>query len=359
MTGATSSVCVERLERAISDGSCLGAQLYVSVGAEVWVDIAVGERIPGAALGTDDPVAWVCCAKPLGALALGLLYEGGAVTPETRVSSVVPEYAVGGKAEVTIAQLLSHSVPYEADGVDRVEQPPLVHLPHEKALAMACARQLRASPGSGALYSPFGSWVVLAEIVAKLTGTGYFDFVEREILKPLEMDAVIFGDAMDTASLADLYRRDDEGYVVDDLENLEGMLAPGSPGSGAHGPARELARVFECLVHDGRWNGKRVLGQKAVRALSSTVRQGLPDPVFWGWTLDWGLGVCTDSDWFWVPKGTRLVGHTGYGCALAMGDLDRRIVISFLSTSVASEPMGRGRLMGRIVRDVYAAVASG
>ena len=349
-------VSAARLERAISDGSYLGVQLYVSVGTETWVDIAVGERFPGTALGTDDPVPWVCCAKPLGALAVGLLYEGGALTPQTRVSSVVPEFAAGGKAEVTITQLLSHSVPYELDGIDRVDEPPLVHLPHEKALAVACARQLDRSRTSPALYSPFGSWVVLAEVVARLTGTGYFDFVEREILRPLEMDAVVYGDAV--GGLADLYARTDAGHAVHRWLNLEEVLAPGSPGTGAHGPARELARVCECLVQDGWWNGRRILGRKAVPALSATVRQGMPDPGFSNLQLTWGLGVCTDSDWFGAPRGTRAVGHTGYGCALTMGDLDHRLVISFLSTSVTDEPLGRGRLMVQIVRDVYAAVAS-
>ena len=360
MTGVLPRVSAERVEQAVSSGTYLGVQLYVSVGTEVWADIAVGERIPGAAMGTDDSVPWSCCSKPLGALALGLLFEEGALTPETRVSSVLPEYGAGGKTDVTLAHLLSHSVPYNVEGEDNT---PILHVPHEQALAIVCARSLVDPPGSRALYSPFGSWTVVAEIVARLTGAGFFDFVEREVLRPLEMREVTFGNARATArgpgSVSDLYLGGDEGFHVHPLLNVEEALRPGSPGSGAHGPARELARVFECLAHGGWWNGKRVLGQKAVRALSSTVRHGLPDPAFCDLDLRWGLGFCTDNALFSAPRGARLVGHTGFRCALAIGDLDRRIVIAFLSTSVTDGALGRGRLVAQIVRDVYAAVDAG
>ncbi|MFF6806014.1 serine hydrolase [Streptomyces sp. NPDC012616] len=346
----------ERVRAAIDDGTYLGVQLFVSVEGEVWADLAEGQRTPGEELQVNSPVPWACCSKPLGALAFQRLVESGELTADTPVAVVIPEFAAAGKETVTLAHLLSHALPYDADADGAL---PIVGVPHEEALAVVCDRPLVAPPGTRALYSPFGSWTVLAEVVARASGRPFFEFVEAEVLRPLEMEGTLFGPARtgnDELRPSDLYQRHGGEHTVRPDLNVRLGVAPIQPGTGAHGPARELARVFECLAAEGQWQGRRIFTEHATHGMSSPRRQGLPDPTFCDLDLSWGLGVCTDPAWFGAPRGTRLAGHTGYGSSFVMADLDRRVVVCFLSTSVVDEAKGRGRLVDQIVRDVYSAV---
>jgi CubicO group peptidase (beta-lactamase class C family) len=343
----------EQLHDAVRKGTQLGIQLYVSRHGEVLVDLAVGERTPGRPLRGSDPLPWSCCTKALGAVAMGRLFAECGIGPRTPVSSIVPEYAQGGKEQVTIAQLMSHAVPYNLDGDGSV---PIVELPHDRALALICARSLDAPPGTRALYSAFGSWVVVAEIVTRSSGMDFFAYVEKSVLRELGMEHTLFGPgaAGDRRVPTGLYQRDANGFTVSPVLNPHYGLSPLLPGNGAHGPARDLARIFERLV-DCDWHAP---ASEPMRLVTAPLRRGLADGTFGGLDIGWGLGLCTDYGWFAAPRGSRVAGHTGYGCSFVFGDLDRGLVVSYLSSSLLAEAKGRPRLVDHLVRELYGQVSA-
>ncbi|MFF7353188.1 MULTISPECIES: serine hydrolase [Streptomyces] len=336
---------LKRVADVISKDAQLGIQLYVSLDGEVLADEAFGHVRPGIPLHQRDALPWICCTKMMGSLAMAQQLQEHGLTPHHPVADIVPEYAVGGKREATLAQLMSHALPFEPESANR----PYSGLDDEEALAQSCAVEMAAPPGTGGWYSAMGSWVVVAEVVRRLSGRTYAEYVADHVLKPLGMRHTVFGPAPVPRSPA-LFERVEEGHVPS--ENVfPGVLTPRLPGTGAWGPASDLARLVEWLTapQAGEALG---LSPGTVRALTDTYRTGLPDRNFGDIDLDWGFGVCTDPAWFGVPRGSKVVGHTAYGCGMVVADLEERLVVSFLSSSVVPPDSGESRLENRIVREL-------
>ncbi len=282
----------------------------------------------------------------MGALAIGKLLYNHGLSPHHRVAEVIPEFATGGKAWATLAQLMSHALPFEPEGANR----PYSGLSHEEALAQACAVEMSAPPGTGGWYSALGSWVVVGEVVQRLSGRIYSEYVAEHVLKPLGMNHTVFGPVTPPRSPA-LFERED-GRQVASERVFPGVLNPNLPGTGGWGPAADLAKLVECLA-DPQAGEALGLTDATVQALTDTYRTGLPDRNFGDLDLDWGLGMCTDPAWFGAPGGTKVAGHTAYGCGMVVAGLQESLVVSFLSSSVVPPGSGESRLENRIVRALY------
>ncbi|MGW2182452.1 serine hydrolase domain-containing protein [Streptomyces sp. NPDC001732] len=343
---------IDRIRSAIANDRHLGVQLYASVDGETVVDEVFGESSPGTPLLRNDAVPWICSTKLLGAMAVARLLDEHGMSPRTPVAEVVPEFARNGKHDVTIAQLMSHAVPYAIDS-----EAPFYTTDHEKALAALCETSLSAPPGSRARYSPVGSWVVVAEWVGRLSGVTHEQYVHRNFLSPLGLTHTLFGTPADLVPLP-LYGWDEdpaeEGGEVPD-PTPSSFLAQ-HPSVGAHGPAHELARLVECLVRGGEANGQRVLRPEALEIITTAHRSGLVDGYFGDLDISWGLGACVDSVLFGAPRGSRVVGHTGSNCGIAVGDVERGLVVCHLATNESFQGLGPGRLESRVVRDLYGLV---
>ncbi|MEU4118307.1 serine hydrolase domain-containing protein [Kitasatospora sp. NPDC028055] len=347
----------DRALAAIQEGTHLGIQLQVSWRGEVLLDEAYGEVEPGVPLTTDDLLPWICCTKLLGALAIGQQLRAGAVAPDTPLAELVPEYAVAGKERATLAHLMSHALPFRPESVDR----PYSGLSHREAFEAACAVELTGEPGSGGWYSAMESWVVLAEIVQRLTGRDYAEYVAERVLRPLGMTRTVFAAAGTPAAepprAVGLFEQVDGRQVPTGRVSAK-VLAPHLPGTGAWGPANELARLVDCLAAPERWPDLG-LDRATVDVLAADHRSGLPDRNFGDLDLAWGLGMCTDRAWYSAPAGARVAGHTAYGCGMVVADLDQDLTVSFLSSSVVPPGGSGSRLENLIVRDLGRAVRSG
>ncbi|MET9760116.1 serine hydrolase domain-containing protein [Streptomyces sp. NPDC006372] len=339
----------QRALASVESGAHLGIQLHVSWQGEVLLDEAYGESAPGAPLTADDAVPWVCCTKLLGALAMGQLMETTGTSPDTPVSALVPAFTGFGKQTATIAHLMSHAIPFDTATTTM----PFGRLTHEEALEAVATFQLSGAPGTGGWYSPMETWVVVAAMVRQLSGLPFDEYVQRHILDPLGMEQTVFG-AVRAEALADhritLHDRA-EGNFVPSTKLPDAILEPGLPGTGAHGPARELAR----LASPESWRDQLGLSDPTARTLTQHHRTGLVDTNFGDLDLDWGLGMCTDRAWFGAPRGARVAGHTAYGMGMVMADLEEQLTVSFLSTSIVPQD-GAGRLENHIVRDLCTAV---
>lgn len=335
----------ERATAAVRSGTHLGIQLQVTLRGEVLLDEAFGELAPGVRLTTEDQLPWICCTKLFGVLAIGRLIRDGALAADTPLAELVPEYAVHGKERATVAQLMSHSLPFRAESVHR----PFSALSHDEAFAAACRIELTGEPGSGGWYSAMESWVVVAEIVQRLSGLSYPQYVAERILRPLGMTRTIFGKP-DAPRPVGLYEQID-GRQEPTQRVSAAVLAPHLPGTGAWGPANELSRLVDCLAAPER-HPELGLDRAVVDLLAADHRSGLPDRNFGDLDLAWGLGMCTDRAWFSAPAGSRVAGHTAYGCGMVVADLDRELTVSFLSSGVVPPGSGGSRLENLIVREL-------
>jgi CubicO group peptidase (beta-lactamase class C family) len=355
---------VEAIESGRREGLHLGAQLYVSQGGDPVADLALGEARPGVPLSRDDLVVWLSASKPVAAVAVAQLWERGALGLDDPVRLHIPEFAAGGKQDVTIRHLLTHT------GGFRMLEVGWPEASWDEILARICARKLepRWVPGEKAGYHLTSSWFVLGELVRRLDGRSFSSYVRREVFEPLGMDDCWIG-------MPEERFRDYGERIVESFDTAEGRCEPHgwaagprvvrpSPGGNGRGPMRQLAWLYEALLAGGtligRRGSRRILGPQTVEAITARHRAGLFDHTFQH-VLDWGLGVIVDSNQYGadtVPYGygrlcsRRTFGHSGYRSTAAFADPVHRLAVA-LAFNGTPEADAHERRIRAVLEAVY------
>src|SRR5215208_2026172 len=151
------------LEAGIEQGLHLGAQVYASIDGAVVGDIAIGEARPGVPMTPDTLTLWLSSTKPIAAVAIMQLVERGKLSLDDIVAFHIPEFAQGGKQDITIRHLLTHTAGFRWVDVGGVETP------WEEIIAHICAAKLEPDwpLGLRAGYHPMTSWFILAELIGR------------------------------------------------------------------------------------------------------------------------------------------------------------------------------------------------
>jgi CubicO group peptidase (beta-lactamase class C family) len=101
----------ELLEQQIQENLHPGAQLCVEIDGEVVADFAVGETLVGSgiSLTNNSVMPLFSSAKPITAVALGVLVEAGRLNFDDPVATHIPEFASNEKSAIQIRHLLNHT----------------------------------------------------------------------------------------------------------------------------------------------------------------------------------------------------------------------------------------------------------
>jgi CubicO group peptidase (beta-lactamase class C family) len=336
----------------VSDRS--GSQVYVSRYGAPLLDLATGSRQVGAAMSVDSSMVWLCCSKPVLLVALvGALAEHG-LDEESRVAAVVPEFAAAGKADVRISHLLTHTVPYRTLGLtwtgERVrvgDETSVLKIGWEAAVALVCATPLMDRPGRLVTYTAASNWLVLAEVLQRLTGRAHEDVVAEHVLDPLGMaGASYYLTPEDAPERAPLWMCDEQ--EIDSID-VEPWQYSRWPGLACRGPARDMAKPIECVAG---WRRPDLLGSAWRAKLIEPRRSELGDPVFQGAEIGWSLGLCADPVAYGLPLTTRAAGHTGAFSSFVVADLDTGITVSFLSSRLLPKARDWSRKRA-LIRSIY------
>ena len=103
------------IQVGIDRGMHIGAQLYVSLKGERVAECAFGladaeaKGGEGVALTSDHLVLWLSACKPVGAVAIGQLWEQGLLDLDAPIAESIPEFGKHGKDEVTMRHILTHT----------------------------------------------------------------------------------------------------------------------------------------------------------------------------------------------------------------------------------------------------------
>lgn len=355
---------IARLEAGIAAGLHLGAQLYVSRDGETVADLAVGEARPGRPLAKDDLTLWLSSTKPTAAVALAILWEAGAVGLDDPVARFVPEFAAGGKEGVTLRHLLTHT-----SGIRMLD----VGWPREswdEVIARIAKRKLepRWEPGRKAGYHMASSWFVLGEVVHRVDGRPYEDFVREEVLAPLGMDDswvgmpaerwAAYGDRIVPMFNTEISHAaySEGGSPPEHRWHREEWVVRPSPGGNGRGPVRELGLFYESLLAGGvsPVTGERVLTPQTVEAMTARHRVGLYDHTF-RHVMDWGLGFIVNSAIYEEPglpyaygphASRRTYGHSGYRSSTAFADPENRLVVALATNGTPADEDHLERMEG-------------
>ena len=333
-----------RVEKEVRDNLLPSAQVAVARHGRIAGMRSFGTvRHQGRPAEASDETLYVVfsATKAITSAAAWLLIQEGKLDPGERVAAIVPEFGTNGKDGVRVEQLFTHTA-----GFPHAPFRPAEFLDREKRLARFARWRLSFEPGTRFEYHPSSSMYVLAEIIERLAGTSYGDFVRRRIAEPLGLRDLWTGlplalhprladcEHVGEALSDDDYRRlgfppppvtEVTEEAIQSFNRSEVRLA-GIPGGGGTMTAADLALFYQALLDGGRALCGSELWSPRTLALARSVRTGeLVDPVF-GKRVQRGLGIVIAGDaertfrGFGHTNSEEAFGHNGAGGQLAWAD---------------------------------------
>lgn len=261
--------------------SATGAALIVHINGQRH-GAFVGKTATGDDMTPESIFRLGCALKCATSLAITTLASDGQLSLTAPVADFVPEFRGGGKEEISIFHLLTHtSGLYERPGTAIDGFP-------KQILRAACKSTLPPGwrPGFQASYSVWMAWQLLGEVVQRATSVALRDFLKEHVLSPGE-DIWIGMDEREYELLKDRIQPfgaawDWDREVVPLWEQQHPYLCTQVlPGSGGYATLGGVVTLFERLMHaDGQ-------AEAMVTGITRPQLPDLRDGSFGGY----GLGV--------------------------------------------------------------------
>ncbi|AXL11207.1 class A beta-lactamase-related serine hydrolase [Microbacterium foliorum] len=347
-----------------------GAQLCIYHEGRVVVDLWTGtDPNTGDAIDGDSLFVLWSTTKGMVAILAALLIERGQLDPEQRVSSVWPEFGVGGKGQTTVAHVLSHAagLPFFPSGAGIQSR----DLPNWALCTetLAAAEPLWA-PGTASWYHPFTFGYLNGEVIRRVAGKSVSDLFDEYVATPLGVDFWIGGlptsrepdvthrnEMHPAASPADLWSQhgvDLSDPVVQELlrevQSIPDMVeflnsAEGHRmefgGAGGIASARSVAKVYAAAI--GEIDSVQLLSPTTLDLVTEPRTLGLgPVPQLAGvpdqQLAEFGLGFWLGSQF---PSGRFATGgtfgHPGAGGNIAFAHPASTTAVAYTCTGMWSD----------------------
>ena len=284
----------------MASGSHPCALITVANSAEtVWTHLAAGRDAPVA----DSIFLLASITKPIVATAVMRLVERGRLLLDEPVVRHIPEFGAFGKERVTAWHLLTHTSGLEERRYwDELRD---VGGGHPAALDAACRSYPHFEPGERSEYCSL-SFAVLGELITRLGGQPYPEYLRDHIFAPLGMDDTAFQPADPARAMP-----------VHDLgtpEDLARFTRFEAPGGGLWSTAGDLVRFGQACLRGGTYDGYRLLSPPALEMMTDS--QAIPPQVVDGRErpFNYGLG------WGKLDLGDAVIGTpSSYGHGGATG----------------------------------------
>jgi uncharacterized protein YbbC (DUF1343 family)/CubicO group peptidase (beta-lactamase class C family) len=329
-TFAGSPLLDEAVQQAIEEGHIPGAVLLVGHKGQVIHRKAYGNRAltPATEPMTVDTIFDLASLTKVVATTASLmkLFEEGKFRLNDRVTQYMPEFQ-GGKSAITIRNLLTH---FSGLRPDLTLEPPWSG--YQTGIHLAMIDKPTSPPGMHFVYSDI-NFILLGELVHRLSGQTLSDYARQHIFLPLGMKETMFQPpASLTPRIAPTERISADqaplrGVVHDETSRYMGGVAGHA---GLFSTASDLALFCQMLLDKGRLHGKRLLSPLTVEKFTSP--QSPPDqPILrgLGWDID---SPFSGSRGELFPIGSY--GHTGFTGTSVWIDPATDTYVILLSNSV-------------------------
>ena len=302
---------------------------------------------------------WMSTAKPVAAIAIGQLLDRQLLSLASPVATHIPEFGCHGKEAVLVEHLLTHTsgFPFADSECWRDSMGDW-----SRVLDAICRARLEKDwvPGERAGYHPSSSWFVLGELVRRCDGRPFEQYVRECIFEPLGMHDCHIG--MGEAACA---RYMNEGRIAElSTRGLaaardDGFATPAAvracvPGGNLRGPAWQVARLFRCLLDDGRApdGGAALLQPATARLLRTRRRLGMYDEVQ-RLTCDWGLGLFVGAvELVGTHASPETFGHGGSQSSVGFADPEAQLVAA-VAFNRRCGPEANAERMHRVATALY------
>jgi CubicO group peptidase (beta-lactamase class C family) len=357
----------ERAEKEVREGLLPSAQIAIARNGRIAAMRTFGRVSHEGrdAEATDQTLYCVFSStKAITSAAAWLLIQEGKLDVRQKVAELVPEFAANGKQDVVIEQLFTHTA-----GFPHAPFVPDHFLDEKKRRERFEAWRLNWQPGAKFEYHPSSSMYVIADIIERIAGVPYGQFVRERIALPLGLedlwvglpralhgrlaDCVHVGDALTEADYAKLGVPMPPVTEVTE-EAILGFNRPsvreaGIPGGGGTMTAAELALFYQALLDGGRALAGREIWKPATLASAREIRSGdLRDLLFRKHAnRALGLIIAGDADrsyrGFGHTNSELAFGHGGAGGQIAWADPKTGISLGYCTNGHDRNVMRQGR----------------
>ncbi len=360
----------DRAEREIKEGLLPACQLAIARNGKIGAMRTYGHAIQGGqdrAATNDTFFIIMSCTKAITSAAAWLLIQEGKLSPEDRVVKFVPEFGEHGKEEVTVNHLLTHTsaIP-NAPGWQKEFG--------DKRRRLERLAQWRLDHPAGAQfrYHIAANFWPIAEIIERISGLDYREFVRTRIAEPLGLpdlrvgippalnervaDVVWVGEPAKPEEYQKLgvtpprisMGAINEAAIVE-FNDLETRQA-GSPAGGGITTAGDLALFYQALLNQGRaYDGKQIWQPEMLREACRIRTGSMKDPDR-GMLANRALGIVIAGDdgranlrGFGRTNSPQAFGHPGFGGQCAWADPASGISFAYLTNGFDRNDLREGR----------------
>lgn len=313
--------------------------------------------------------------KGASSLSCLLVLEEFDIALDAPVVDVWPEFAGGGKQEVTFRELMAHCA-----GLSSLDVP--VPIQDYRAVIEALEQQSPVfAPHTRQAYHARTFGFLLEEIVRRLSHADSLgQYFHERIAKPMELDFWIGLPSEQWPRVATLYpgkrpvgAKPDAFFqafttsgtltqrafsspaglnAVQDMNKPE-TLAQGYASMGGVATARALAAFYAMLSNQGFWRGKKLVSDAILLELETTRTQDV-DGVLCS-PIGFSAGLMRDAldeqgekSQALFGRGSRAFGHPGAGGSLAFGDPGRNLSFAYVMNQMTLGALPGGKALSLV-----------
>lgn len=330
----------EIIDRYIASGSENGLQFCVFSKGKCIVDVHGGfftfdrkEKIDGDTL---FPV--YSTTKTVAATAVNILIEKGVVSEDTPVKDIWPEFACNGKEKTLLRHLLNHS-----SGLPQrfPEQRSFEFLCDWKAMTDVIARvRPDWEPGTRTRYQSLTFGWVTGEIVQRITGKSFKEFITEEIFSKASSRDFYIGMDDESEKRAAEFRLPAEQHnaprpkyenicdPLDELMRQKLVRRSVHPGFNGFASARGLANFYNDMLNE------RFFSRAMLERATAMHRPEPEPPTLNSWNT-FGNGYALSGP---VDDVGRVFGHGGFGGSDGLADQKQQLAAGFTCSVLGGHP---------------------
>ena len=337
----------------IAEGRYAGAQIALARHGRLALFRSYGDaRTEGGTVAATPDTLFLLFSqtKVLTSAAVWTLVEDGRLSFMDRVADHLPEFAAGGKGDITLQQVMTHQGGFPNGDVTRA-----AWTDHARMRAEVCDFALEWPPGTKLQYHARAAHLVQAMVIEAVTGQDYRDVIRQRVIEPLGLGNDIFVGVPEAQQT-----RCADTYAPEPRDNSAAFRAAGLPGGGGYATARGMAAFYQMLGHGGRFGGVRLFSPRLIAYVTRSHTGEAPDEQMGGIPMHRGLGphVRGMSDrirGLGTIAAPETFGHGGVGSSYAWADPGSGVSFCYLTNFVSPEPWHSARL-DRVANLVHAAI---
>ena len=317
------------IQSAITDNAFPGAVVLVSKEGKIIYEKAFGHLTyddTSAVVTTNTIYDIASLTKVIVTTTAAMIcYDRNLFDIDDTVSNYIPDFALNGKENVTIKNLLLHNsgLPSFKPFYKKYSSP-------DDVISDIYSTPLQYKPGTKTIYSDLGI-ITLAKVIERVTGKSLDDFSQEEIFKPLDMNSTYFNPPDSLKYKIAPTEYDDywrNKLVWGEVHDETASMLNGVAGhAGLFSTASDISHLLLMLLDEGNYSSKRIINTETIQLFTKRYSQQSTRALGWDTKSNTGssAGDLFDSTSF---------GHLGFTGTSVWIDPTRDLFVVFLTNRV-------------------------